>query len=121
MTKAYAKRFDGLPLEVDDKSRAYYSVPNEYDNQQPYLVYQKMIDNGTLHFLLDGPIDLNIPVRLIHGLEDNVVEWQRSALVADLLRSDNVSLLKVESGDHRLSQPSDLSHIRSLLSELLIA
>jgi pimeloyl-ACP methyl ester carboxylesterase len=121
MTKAYARRFEGLRLDVDDKSQAYYSVPNEYDDRQPYLIYQKMIDDGVSHFLLDGPIDLDIPVRLIHGLEDNVVEWQRSAQVAGLLMSDQVSLLKVEFGDHRLSRPADLRHIRSLLSELLLA
>jgi len=120
MTKAYAKRFEGLPLEVDGKSRAYYSVANEYDDRQPYLFYQKLIDDGASHFLLDGPIDLDIPIRLIHGLEDNVVEWQRSAQVADLLMSDQVSLLKVESGDHRLSRPEDLSRIRGLLLELLL-
>jgi pimeloyl-ACP methyl ester carboxylesterase len=120
MTNAYAKRFEGLPLEEDDQSRAYYSAPNEYDDRQPYLIYQKLIDDGTSHFLLDGPIDLNIPVRLIHGLDDSVVEWQRSAQVATLLMSDQVSLLKVESGDHRLSRPEDLSRIRGLLFELVV-
>lgn len=121
MTKAYTKRLEGLPLEVDDKSRAYYSVANQYDDQQPYSIYQKMIDDGASHFLLDGPIDLDIPIRLIHGLEDNVVEVQRSARVAELLTSNQVSLLNVESGDHRLSRSEDLSRIRSLLLELLHA
>jgi pimeloyl-ACP methyl ester carboxylesterase len=119
MTKAYTKRLEGLPLEVDDKSRAYYSVANQYDDQQPYPIYQKMIDDGASHFLLDGPIDLDIPIRLIHGLEDKVVEVQRSARVSDLLTSNQVSLLNVESGDHRLSRPEDLSCIRGLLLELL--
>lgn len=119
MTKAYAKRLKGLPLEVDDKSRAYYSVPNEYDDQQPYFIYQKLIDDGASHFLLDGPIDLKIPIRLIHGVEDDVVEWQRSEQVVNGLGGGQASLSLVESGDHRLSRGEDLARIRSLLFELI--
>jgi pimeloyl-ACP methyl ester carboxylesterase len=120
MTKFYQKRLDGLSSTTDHKSRAYYSISNQYDDQQPYRIYQKLIDDGEGHFLLDGPIDLKIDVKLIHGLQDDVVEWRRSEQVLQCLGSNRVSLLKVNCGDHRLSRPQDLARIRGLLSDLLI-
>jgi pimeloyl-ACP methyl ester carboxylesterase len=119
MTKTYQKRLKGLSAKKDEKSRVYYSVLNQYDDQQPYRIYQNLIDDGTAHFLLDQPINLDIDVRLIHGIQDEVVEWQRSEKVVKRLLSKRVSLLRVNSGDHRLSRPEDLDRIRNLLLELL--
>lgn len=121
MTKFYQKRLEGLASITDHKSRAYYSVANQYDDQQPYRIYQKLIDDGAAHFLLDEAIDLDLDVRLIHGMQDDVVEWQRSVQVVQRLGSKKVSLLKVNSADHRLSRPQDLVSIRGLLSDLLMS
>lgn len=119
MTKHYPKRLESLPAQLDAKSRVFYSVANEYDDQQPYSIYQNFIDDGLEHCLLDGAIDLHIPVRLIHGMKDNVVEWQRSEQVMACLSSQQVSLLVLKAGDHRLSSKEDLSAIRFLLLDLL--
>jgi pimeloyl-ACP methyl ester carboxylesterase len=119
MTKTYRTRLQGLPSQLDHKSRVYYSLSNQYDDQQPYSIYQALIEDGSTHYLLDAPIELDIPVRLIHGLNDNVVEWQRSEQVMNCLRSKQVRLLKVKSAGHRLSKDSDLGSIRDLLLDLL--
>jgi pimeloyl-ACP methyl ester carboxylesterase len=119
MTKTYRQRLQGLPTQVDGKLRIYYSVENQYDDQQNYRLYQALIDDGASHYLLDAPIQLDIPVRLVHGLKDDVIEWQRSAQVMTCLLSTEVSLLKIESADHRLSSATDLLQIRSQLSALV--
>ena len=121
MTKNYPKRLQGLPLKLDSQQRAYYSVANEYDDQQPYSIYQHLIDDGLSHYLLGHDIDLDIPVRLIHGINDEVVEWQRSAQVMNCLKSKEVNLLTIKSGDHRLSTRENLNSIRYLLLDLLAA
>lgn len=118
MTTEYAKRLDGVPPQLDEKRRTFYRVENEFDDQQPYSIYQNLIDDGASHLLLDGPIELDIPIRLVHGIKDDVVEWQRSAQVMACLRSQQVSLLTVESGDHRLSRQQDLESLCSVLLDL---
>lgn len=118
MTKFYPKRLRGLSPQYDDKGRAFYAVANEYDDQQPYSIYQNLIDDGASHFLLDGEIDLDIPIRLVHGIKDNVVEWQRSQQLINSLSSPRASLLTIELGDHRLSTPRDLEAIESVLLAL---
>jgi pimeloyl-ACP methyl ester carboxylesterase len=119
MTKYYPKRIQGLPAQRDDKGRLFYLVANSFGDQQPYEIYQHLLDDGHAHMMLHQSIDLDIPVRLIHGMNDDVVEWQRSEKVMRCLTSQQVSLVTVKSGDHRLSQKSDLNLIRAMVLDLL--
>lgn len=119
MTRYYPERLKGLALKLDGQGRQYYKVPNEYDEQDPYRIYQRLIDDGQLHMLLDDEIDLRIPVRLIHGVDDDVVEWQRSEQVLSKLKSMDVSLQLIKGGDHRLSSEQHLVCIANGLLDLL--
>lgn len=119
MTKHYLQRINGLAPQNDSAGRAYYRVPNDDDDQQPYTIYQHMMVDGAKHTLLDRTIELTMPIRLIHGMQDTVVPWQRSQVIVQKLRSDNVSLHLVKAGDHRLSSDEDLALIAYLLSGLL--
>ncbi len=119
MTQYYPERVHRLKKEIDSQHRVFYSVPNAYDDQEPYRIYQHLIDDGEQHFLLNGPIPLDIPVHLIHGQKDDVVPWQRSETVLELLISKNATLHLVKHGDHRLSHASDLNLIKAILELLL--
>ncbi len=119
MTRYYPSRLKGLPTLSDERGRNYFSVPNEYGDQLPYRVYQHLIDDGGAHYLLDQPIDLTIPVRLIHGVDDDVVEWQRSERVLAQLTSKDATLQLIKNGDHRLSNPRHIAHIQTALSDLI--
>lgn len=119
MTKFYPDRVSGLPLLRDHKGRAHYEVPNAYDDQQPYRIYQAMIDSGQPYYLLDSAIDFAGPVRLIHGTDDEVIPWQRSEKVLSLITSKQASLTLIKDGDHRLSDVGDIAIMNSLVSELI--
>lgn len=119
MTKYYPARLAGLAVQKDALQRPFYSVPNEFDNQQDYLIYQQLIDDGSQHFLLDQNIVLDIPVRLLHGMQDDVVPWQRSQQVLEKLTTTDASLHLLKAGDHRLSGSEDIKLIEYLLANLL--
>jgi len=76
MTKYYPERLAKLEQQTDSDGRVYYAVPNEFDDQQPYLIYQHLVDDGAQYFLLDNAINLDIPIVLLHGMQDDIVEWQ---------------------------------------------
>lgn len=119
MTRYYPPRLAGLKAYKDELGRVYYNVPNDYDDQQSYHIYQALIDDGEHYLLLGKPIDIQSPVYLIHGVDDDVVEWQRSQQVMHHLRSDRVTLTLVKKGDHRLSTPADLSLIERTIDRLV--
>lgn len=92
---------------------------NEIDPPSP--VTRGLIEDGRQHLLLQGPIGLTCPVRLIHGRQDESVPWQTALRLQDHLASEDVEVTLVKSADHRLSEPGDLSRMLSVLGGLLDA
>ena len=88
-------------------------------NEDPYIISKALLDEGQKHLLLKGEIPIDCPVRLIHGELDQDVPWKTSFRLAKSLRSQDVSILFVKGGDHRLSEPQDLDRLCSTLENLL--
>ena len=80
-----------------------------------------LLEEGERHMLLRGgaPIAISAPVRLLHGQRDPDVPWQLSLQVAAAVASEDVRVVLVKDGDHRLSRPQDLALLRRTLSALL--
>ncbi len=68
--------------------------------------------------LLDAPIALTCPVRLIHGQEDADVPPAISLRLAAALRSDDVQVTLVKGRDHRLSRDGDIALLLRTLAAL---
>jgi pimeloyl-ACP methyl ester carboxylesterase len=119
MTSHYPSRLTELAAQQDASGRRFYAVPNDYDDQAPYAVYQAMLDDGEQYQLLNAPIPITAPVRLIHGLDDDVIPWQRSQAVLSRLTCDQGSLVLLKNGDHRLSKPHELRCIEDQLQGLI--
>jgi pimeloyl-ACP methyl ester carboxylesterase len=95
----------------------FLTVPSLYD-PAGYVLTAKLIEEGGRHALLPGPIPINCPVRLIHGLADPDVPWQLSVELAEALASRDVLVTLVKHGDHRLSEPDQLVRIEAAVAEL---
>lgn len=85
----------------------------------PYAITKALIDDGRSHLLLHGPIPFAGPVRLLHGQRDPDVPWERSLTLAARLASDDVRVVLVKDGDHRLARDADLALLTTALAELL--
>jgi pimeloyl-ACP methyl ester carboxylesterase len=93
-------------------------MPSEYSDR-PYAITMKLIQDGRRHQVLRTPLGLTCPVRLLHGMLDPDVPWQRSLRLADKLASSDVRVTLVKDGDHRLSREQDLKLLCSTVQELL--
>lgn len=92
--------------------------PSDYD-PEPTPITMRMIEDGRKHLLLEGPITLDCPVRLIHGQRDYDVPWEWSERIADAISSEDVEVIFVKAGDHRLSEPNDLRRLTRVVGGLL--
>ncbi|HYE01309.1 MAG TPA: alpha/beta hydrolase [Alphaproteobacteria bacterium] len=93
-------------------------VPSAY-SAEPTPLTRRLIEEGRDHLLLRGPIDLPVPVRLLHGMADPDVPWETSLRLAGALTGGDVRLTLVKDGDHRLSRPADIALIGRIVGELL--
>lgn len=71
------------------------------------------------HLLLEGEIAIDCPVRLVHGQRDHEVPSEISLRLAERLRSDDVQVTLVRTGEHRLSRDGDIALILRQVWSLL--
>jgi pimeloyl-ACP methyl ester carboxylesterase len=91
-------------------------VPSQYG--EPYPITRRLIEDGRRRLLLDAPIPLDCPVRLLHGQRDPDVPWETALRVAERLSGTDVQVTLVKDGDHRLSRPQDLALLERVLLPL---
>jgi pimeloyl-ACP methyl ester carboxylesterase len=92
-------------------------IPSQYG--EPTTITRALIDDGRKHLLLDGAILLDCKVRLLHGQADPDVPWEMALRTAEQLTSQDVEIILIKDGDHRLSRPRDLALLRRTLAALL--
>ena len=89
---------------------------NDYDT--PYKITKKMLEEGEIHCLLGGPINIDVPVRLIQGMKDAEVPWQTAHRIQNALTTQDKKVFLREDGDHRLSSEDDLALLEKIVVEL---
>ncbi len=97
--------------------RGFYSAPSEYSDE-PYIVTRDLVEDGNRQLVLNAPLKLDLPVRLIHGTADPDVPWTQSQKLMEALTSDDVELILIKDGDHRLSSETDLARLRLTVEQL---
>lgn len=85
-------------------------VYSEY-GPDPYIFTRDLFEDGWRNRVNHGPIDLDIPVRLIQGTSDPDVPWQTAMSIAGNLTGNDTEVILVPGGDHRLSEPNDLARL----------
>jgi pimeloyl-ACP methyl ester carboxylesterase len=81
--------------------------PSAYDDT--VMITTKMFwQSGKPLCLLDNPIPIDCPVRILQGQQDDAVPWEIALRLQSALRSDDVQVTLVKDGDHRLSRDQDI-------------
>jgi pimeloyl-ACP methyl ester carboxylesterase len=91
--------------------------PSQYGDPTP--ITRALIEDGRARLVLTGRIQLDCPVRLLHGQNDPDVPWRMALRIAERVSSNDVQVILVKDGDHRLSRPQDLSLLCRTLAALL--
>ena len=90
--------------------------PSDYD--EPYEYSRELMDDGRARQILDTPIVFPGPVRILQGMQDDVVPWEYASRLLDVMTSQDVTMTLVKSGDHSLSRPEDLSRLEQTVDGL---
>jgi alpha-beta hydrolase superfamily lysophospholipase len=75
--------------------------------------------SGQAMRLLDAPIHLSIPVRLVHGSADDVVPTAVALRLLDRLESPDAQLRLIKGANHNLSTAPDLAAILAEIDALV--
>jgi len=100
------------------ESDGFVERPSLY-GEKPYRFTQALINDGRAQQLLNGPIAVTCPVRLLQGQRDPDVPWQTALRLTEQLASEDVEVTLIKNGDHRLSRPQDLDLLVRTVAALL--
>lgn len=92
-------------------------VPSDYGD--PYIITRGLIEDGRNHLLLANPLAITCPVRLLQGQRDDDVPWRQALTLAEQLASEDVEVILLKDGDHRLSRASDIALLGRTVAALL--
>ena len=91
--------------------------PSAYGDPTP--ITRALLEDGRKHMLLQAPVPVAAPVRLLQGQQDPDVPWETALRIAAALTGPDVQVTLIKDGDHRLSRPQDLALLRRTLASLL--
>jgi pimeloyl-ACP methyl ester carboxylesterase len=94
-------------------------IYQDSDYGDPTPITAKLLEDGANHLLLNGPVGITCPVRILHGMRDPDVPWQHSLRLLDCLDAEDVRVNFIKDGDHRLSRPGDLALLAETLAGVL--
>ena len=83
--------------------------PSDYGD--PYPITRDLIEDGQQWALLDEPVGLNLPIRILQGMQDPDVPWQHAFKLIDVLQSEDIVFSLIKDGDHRLSRDQDIERL----------
>jgi pimeloyl-ACP methyl ester carboxylesterase len=86
---------------------------------EPTPTYRKLFESGQANQMLDGPIDITCPVRLLQGQADEDVPWKIAPKLAAALIGQDVRVTLIKDGDHRLSREQDIALLLATVGELV--
>lgn len=92
--------------------------PNPY-GPEPFVTTRGFWQSGQQELLLEKPIAIDCPVRLVHGENDQDVPLPVAYRLFQQLRSADVQLTIVKGGGHRLSEPREIGTILRTVAGLL--
>jgi alpha-beta hydrolase superfamily lysophospholipase len=92
-------------------------LPSSYGDN--YVFTRGLLDAGTRLCVLKDVIPFDGPVRLLQGMRDDAVPSETAVRIQAALTSEDVEVILIKDGDHRLSRDQDLARLTGVLGELL--
>jgi len=93
--------------------------PSDYD--EPYTITRALIEDGRNWQILDAPIHLDIPIRILQGMQDADVPWKHAERLVETITSDDLVFTLIKDGDHRLSRAQDIDRLKATCADISTA
>lgn len=84
-----------------------------------YIFSKNLIMDGRKNCLMNNSIPIKKPVVLLHGYQDKTVPVDVSLKIAELLESEDVSLLLSKNSNHRMASEQDLKMLEFAIYSLI--
>ena len=95
-----------------------WTRPSQYDDGG-YPITRTLLEDGARWQILDAPVAIKVPVRILQGGVDPDVPWGHALHLAIAIEGQDVVYSLIKDGDHRLSRPQDIERLVQTLEDLV--
>ena len=111
-----------LPAMSEEKKAALFQngqieEPTEYSDE-PNIITRKLIEDGRDNLLMNNPIPVTCPIRILQGMADPDVPYRHALDFAECIQSKDLEITLTKTGDHRLSTPEDLARLATAVGSI---
>ena len=109
-----------LPPEAHDAlaREGQWTRPSPYD-EEGFPITRALLDDGARWSILTGPVEIDVPVRILQGAQDPDVPWEHALSLARAMKTTDVVFTLIGDGDHRLSRPKDIERLIGTIEDLI--
>lgn len=93
------------------------AMPSDY--MEPYIITQRLIEDGRNNLVLRMPLALPFPVRCLQGTADSAVSTETALRLLDHADCPDMRLNLVKDADHRFSDGPCLGLIEAAIEDIL--
>ena len=114
---------DGFWTQFSDQQKSEVAENNitflasEYG--EPYPITRRLIEDGRNHLILRSPFQVDFPVRMLQGDQDQSVTRETALRLFDHMEGGDIHLSFLKGGNHSLSSPENLAVLESHLNILI--
>ncbi|KAM6223977.1 palmitoyl-protein thioesterase ABHD10, mitochondrial [Rhynchocyon petersi] len=113
-------QFNQLSVEAQKEieMKGEWIMPSRCNEETSPIPYS-FIKEAEHHCLLHSPIPVHCPIRLLHGMKDDIVPWQTSMQIADRVISTDVDVILRKDSHHRMKEKADIQLIVYTIDDLI--
>ncbi|KAL0993982.1 hypothetical protein UPYG_G00116380 [Umbra pygmaea] len=117
----YVTLFNSLPIETrkEIEEEGQWVIPTKHNEKGSITFSTQFLKEAEQHCVLQSPIPVTCPVRLIHGMKDQEVPWHISMQVAERVLSNDVDVILRKHGQHRMAEKDDIKLIVYTIDDLI--
>lgn len=108
---------DAQKQELQDAGQV--ELPSDY--MEPYIITQRMIEDGRQQLVLRAPLHLPFPVRFLQGTADTAVSVATAVRLLEHATGPDMQLRLIKDADHRFSDEKCLDLMVNAIDEVLPA
>lgn len=114
---------DGYWASFTDEQRAtlaregQIAMPSDY--MEPYIITQRLIEDGRSKLVLRNPLPLPFPVRCLQGTADTAVSTETALKLLEHADCPDMRLVLVKDADHRFSDGPCLGLIEAAVLDVI--
>lgn len=111
----WASFTDAQKQQLETEGRV--ELPSDY--MEPYIITNRMIEDGRKQLVLRSALDLPFPVRFLQGTADTAVSVATAVKLLEHATGPDMQLQLVKDADHRFSDDRCLGLMQAAVQEVL--